>query len=222
MGQDCFDCGVEVKKRGGSDAMYFPEDKLKAGLMEMDISDSKVNQMQEKDVLCEKCGKKVYCRHAVDVYNFYQTKLMPDEFEELMRSGEDWIPIAKAEIGTVETSVEEPSTMNSGTTSIPTTNKASSRMTTVDDLTRLTQTRHDKTKSQWNKNGVIQYKDENIAILQRMWGSQVQFIIACSQVTNEGYRLMAIDEGKEGGQASGGFTGGVNAYFYFQKADYIR
>jgi len=55
-----------------------------------------------------------------------------------------------------------------------------------------------------------------------MWGSQVQFIVAFDDLTKEGYRLMAIDEGKEGGQASGGFTGGVNAYFYFQKMEYVR
>lgn len=30
---------------------------------------------------------------------------------------------------------------------------------------------------------------------------------------------MAIDEGKTGGQASGGFTEGVNSYYYFQKMD---
>jgi len=77
-------------------------------------------------------------------------------------------------------------------------------------------------KPSWNKNGIIQYKTDKIAILQRSWGRQVEFIIAYDDLTKEGYRLMAIDEGKEGGQASGGFTGGVNAYFYFQKMEYVR
>ena len=72
-------------------------------------------------------------------------------------------------------------------------------------------------KNVWNKNGIIQFKNERIAILQRSWGSQVEFIVAYDDLTKEGYSLMAIDEGKSGGQASGGFTGGVNAYFYFQK-----
>lgn len=72
-------------------------------------------------------------------------------------------------------------------------------------------------KSNWDKSGVIQYKDEYVAILQRMWGMQVQFIIAYSDLTREGYKLIAIDEGKTGGQASGGFTGGMNSYYYFQK-----
>lgn len=77
-------------------------------------------------------------------------------------------------------------------------------------------------KPMWDKNGVIQYKDEFVAILQRSWGVQVEFIIAYSDLTKEGYRLMAIDEGKTGGQASGSFTGGVNSYYYFQKIQYVK
>lgn len=77
-------------------------------------------------------------------------------------------------------------------------------------------------KSSWDKNGVIQYKTEYIAILQRAWGMQVEFIIAFDDLTREGYRLMAIDEGKSGGDSSGGFTGGVNSYFYFQNMKYVK
>lgn len=77
-------------------------------------------------------------------------------------------------------------------------------------------------KPAWDKNGVIQYKTEHMAILQRAWGVQVEFIIAFDDLTKEGYRLMAIDEGKSGGNSSGGFTGGVNSYFYFQKMKYVR
>jgi hypothetical protein len=76
-------------------------------------------------------------------------------------------------------------------------------------------------KPAWDKNGVIQYKTEYIAILQRMWGSQVEFIIAFDDLTKEGYRLIAIDEGKTGGDSSDVFTGGVNSYFYFQKMKYV-
>lgn len=75
-------------------------------------------------------------------------------------------------------------------------------------------------KKDWNKNGIIQFKNERIAILRRGWGSQVEFIVAYDDLTNEGYRLMAIDEGKEA--STGGLTGGVNAYFYFQKMEYVR
>ena len=80
-------------------------------------------------------------------------------------------------------------------------------------------TRHDEFKSKWNKSGVIQFKSERIAILQRKWGEQVQFLMAFDDLTKEGYRLMAIDEGKE---ASGGnIAGGVNSYYYFQNMKYV-
>ena len=52
-------------------------------------------------------------------------------------------------------------------------------------------------KPSWDKNGVIQYKTEYIAILQRKWGFQIEFIIAFDDLTREGYRLMAVDEGKD-------------------------
>lgn len=77
-------------------------------------------------------------------------------------------------------------------------------------------------KPTWDKNGVIQYKTEFIAILQRKWGMQVEFIIAYDDLTKEGYRLMAVDEGKSGGDSYGGFTGGVNSYFYFQNMKYVK
>lgn len=93
---------------------------------------------------------------------------------------------------------------------------------TVEQLKQFISLKHDQYKAQWDKNGIIQFKNERMAILQRMWGQQVQFIVACDQLTKEGYRLMAIDEGKSGGQSSGGFTGGVNAYFYFQKMEFVR
>lgn len=97
--------------------------------------------------------------------------------------------------------------------------KLSSTMSAT-QLRELTKTLHNQYKAQWDKNGVVQFKSDSIAILQRMWGQQVQFIVACDQLTKEGYRLMAIDEGKTG--SSGGLAGGVNAYFYFQKIDFVR
>ena len=81
--------------------------------------------------------------------------------------------------------------------------------------------RHDSYKSAWDKNGVIQFKNERIAILQRMHGSQVQFIIAFDDLTREGYRLMAQDEGKEGIMGSS-LSGGLNSYYYFQKIECVR
>jgi len=87
------------------------------------------------------------------------------------------------------------------------------------ELTELS-TRSAEYKQKWNKNGIIQFKNERIAILKRAIGSQVEFIVAYDDLTKEGYRLMSIDEGM---QAQGaGVTGGVNAFFYFQKMEYVR
>lgn len=82
-----------------------------------------------------------------------------------------------------------------------------------DALLRL---RTEQYKLLWQKNGIIQFKNERVAILKRQWGAQVEFIIAFDDLTNEGYELKAIDEGKtqEGGL---GQSGGVSSYYYFQK-----
>jgi len=80
--------------------------------------------------------------------------------------------------------------------------------------------RADEYERQWDKDGVIQFKTERIAILQRTWGEQMQFIVAFDDLTKEDYRLMAIDEGKTMG--GGSWTGGGNAYFYFQRMKYVR
>lgn len=75
-------------------------------------------------------------------------------------------------------------------------------------------------KKLWNKDGIIQFKNERIAILQRRFGAQVEFIIAYDDLTAEGYELKAIDEGKTAdGQ---GISGGMNSYYYFQKNEYLK
>ena len=75
-------------------------------------------------------------------------------------------------------------------------------------------------KKHWDKHGIIQFKNERIAILHRGQGAQVEFIVAFDDVTKEGYRLMAIDEGKEAN--IGGVTAGVSSYYYFQKMDFVK
>ncbi|MGC1133866.1 MAG: hypothetical protein WA941_13655 [Nitrososphaeraceae archaeon] len=74
-------------------------------------------------------------------------------------------------------------------------------------------------KPRWDKNGIIQFKSEYICILQRKWGVQVEFIVAFEDLTREGYRLMAIDEGKTAGDS---YSGGTNSYYYFQKMEYVK
>jgi len=72
--------------------------------------------------------------------------------------------------------------------------------------------RVDNYKPMWDKDGVIQFKTEYIAILQRKLMMQVEFIIAFEDLTREGYELKAIDQGTESS-----YSKGVNSFFYFQK-----
>lgn len=74
-------------------------------------------------------------------------------------------------------------------------------------------------KSKWKKSGTIEYKDEYCAILHRLINNKVQFIKAFSDITKEGYRLMAQDEGSS---VNVGFVNaGMDSYYYFQKIEYI-
>jgi len=72
--------------------------------------------------------------------------------------------------------------------------------------------RVERYKPMWDKDGVIQFKSDNIAILQKL-GSQVEFIIAFEDLTKEGYELKGIDLAKE----SSSFSDGVDFFYYFQK-----
>ena len=82
------------------------------------------------------------------------------------------------------------------------------------------QNRINEYKEQWNKKKVIQFKNERIAILLRHSGAQVQFIIAFDDLTREGYRCVAQDEGQSFSMA--GFSGGINSFYYFQKIEYVN
>jgi len=78
-------------------------------------------------------------------------------------------------------------------------------------------------KEYWDKNGVIVFKNERIAILKRFQTAVVEFIIAYDDLTKEGYRLMTHHEGTRW-NASGKFeaSGGETTYFYFQKMKYVQ
>jgi len=80
-----------------------------------------------------------------------------------------------------------------------------------DDLTR----RSEAAKSNWNKSGVYVWKSTNTAVLQKVTGRQVQFYLAFEDLTQQGFVLKAQDEGREG--SSGGFSGGMNSFYFFQK-----
>jgi len=53
-------------------------------------------------------------------------------------------------------------------------NMSSTTPMTVEQLKQFISLKHDQYKAQWDKNGIIQFKNERMAILQRMWGQQVQ------------------------------------------------
>jgi len=69
-------------------------------------------------------------------------------------------------------------------------------------------------KKQWDKDGIIQFKNERMAILQKALGKQVEFIIAFDDLTKEGYKLMAIQEIQS---ADGKSVSGINSNYFFQK-----
>ena len=175
----------------------------KQKLLDLDIPPP--NNMTEDDRMCGKCL---------------------ENLKKYLKLNEEKFVKPSEEQSTIDSPMEtfsNPTTKTDNTSKVSNTSVLNlSHFTSAEQLREMTKSLHDQTKANWDKNGVVQYKDEGLVILQRMWGQQVQFIVACSQVTKEGYRLMAIDEGKSGGQSSGGFTGGVNAYFYFQKMDYVR
>ena len=68
----------------------------------------------------------------------------------------------------------------------------------------------------WDKDGIVQFKNERIAILLRMLLKQVEFIIAFDDLVAEGYELVGIDESREP-NPHGGWDIGGESYFYFQK-----
>lgn len=72
--------------------------------------------------------------------------------------------------------------------------------------------RVERYKPLWDKDGVVQFKSDHVTILQRKFGTRVEFIIAFEDLTKEGYELRAVDEGKESS-----FSSGVNSFYYFQK-----
>jgi hypothetical protein len=148
--------------------------------------------------ICGNCHNQVFEKNAVGVYNYFKLNLSNDQFTQtVLNSGLRWVTIAQNELQ-----------KNPTNQSTITTNEK--------ELERITLERHDEFKAHWNKDKTVQFKNDKIAILRRHVGGQVQFIVAFDQVTREGFKLMAIDEGKsiDGGA---GITGGISSFYYFQK-----
>lgn len=71
-----------------------------------------------------------------------------------------------------------------------------------------------------DRKGVIVYKDEYCVILQKMKSKQVEFIIAFSDLTKEGYQLMARDVSEVIHNISS--RDDTSLYYYFQKIDFVK
>jgi len=77
--------------------------------------------------------------------------------------------------------------------------------------------RYDEIEKRFHKHETIMYKDEYCAIVKKI--EDFAFIKAFSDLTREGYRLMAQDEG---GQFHLGIASvGAGSYYFFQKIEYV-
>jgi hypothetical protein len=225
---ECFECRIKL----GWNSAKISGKKMKEVQQMVGFSDEFLDSMNDKDVLCGDCNEKFGKRHALEMYNYDKNRLSEKEWAEYLKMPETKDIVQEAE----RILAEQHSTSTTSPTggAIPYTNSAvpkstsnttssnQSNMTTIsaDQLRALTSSRHNEFKAQWDKAGLVQFKNDKIAILKRMVGQQVQFIVAYDKVTEEGYRLMAIDEGMTA-QGSG-FSGGASAYFYFQKMDFVK
>ena len=70
---------------------------------------------------------------------------------------------------------------------------------------------NEEIKLNWNKNAVIEFKNDRIALVQRKMGDQVEFIAAFDYLTSQGYKLMANES------FPAKWSGRNITYFYFQK-----
>jgi hypothetical protein len=222
---DCFDCG---KKFGwGENKFTLLEDANEIG-----IQDELANTMNATDNVCLDCLKKFQIRNALEYYKHFEKTMNPSDFKSFKENNDLREVVQKAEqllakqtstkisSSTSNTITSSKDMVTKSTTNTTSTIQNTMDLTSADQLRALTSSKHDEFKSQWDKNGIVQFKNDRVAILKRMVGQQVQFIVAYDKVTEEGYRLMAIDEGITA-QGSG-FSGGASAYFYFQKMDYVR
>jgi len=191
MGKTCYLCDAKLSWRTGTGA-------TRKTCYSMDRIPPE--NMTEDDKMCGKCYDKLDSVHNPGLAESF-TKNTSQSSTNSPISGDD-TPVTKTKSMTETVSA------------------SLSKITSAASLTNITDVRHNQFKAMWQKGRVVQFKNDKIAILMRAHNSQVQFIVAFDQVTREGFRLMAIDEGKEA--SAGGFTGGVSSYYYFQKMDYVR
>jgi hypothetical protein len=222
---NCFDCG---KKFGWGENKF----TLLNDANEIGIQDELTNSMNEADSVCLDCLKKFQIRNALEYYKHFEKTMNSSDFKSFKENKDLREVVEKAEqllakqnstqisSSARDTITSSNDTVTKSTSNTTSTNQNNMDTISADQLRALTSSKHDEFKAQWDKTGLVQFKNDKIAILKRMVGQQVQFIVAYDKITEEGYRLMAIDEGITA-QGSG-FSGGASAYFYFQKMDFVK
>ena len=204
---NCFDCG---KKFEFIDYKFTLKNQAKT----IGVQDELANKMNEGDRVCRECNIKFQIRHALEVWRFTKRTMTTKEHEDWKKN------VGSRVFDEAQRLLREENSSTKTTSNTTSSNQSNMESISADQLRALATSRHDEFKAQWDKNGLVQFKNDKIAILKRMVGQQVQFIVAYDKITEEGYRLMAIDEGITA-QGSG-FTGGATAYFYFQKMDFVK
>lgn len=210
MGRACFVCDKNIGR--------FEQVNKRS-----DFDNAKVNLapdgFDEEDVICVNCTENLMLAKAKEIIEYDKAHTTPEEFQKLRQTElykkllveVERVNQTQISSDSVSSNLDiSKSTINQQPllqqSSSPSGTMQSSSFMTRNQMQKEITLMHDQYKSQWDKNGVIQFKNERIAILQRMWGQQVQFIVAYDQLTKEGYRLMIMDEGKEA--STSGFAGG--------------
>ena len=84
-------------------------------------------------------------------------------------------------------------------------------ITTSEQIRKLMDSEHDRYKSEWQKHDVVQFKNENIAILEFKNDKKVQFIVALDQLTKEGYTFAG------GGANVQTFKNNLSTHLFYQR-----
>jgi hypothetical protein len=70
-------------------------------------------------------------------------------------------------------------------------------------------------KEEWDRGGIIQFKNERKAIFHRRIGTKFGFVIACDDVTKDGFEVRVIDGLKLA--AGENFEGCISPFCCFQR-----
>ena len=178
----CFDCAKDLDEKSHK----VQGNRLKEIAISLGETDEIGDKMDETDVLCFDCAKKFDVRHAMASYNdtkntegvtpaaFDQWK--NDPLNQHIVQEVDRI-ISSEDVDDFIETVSESSTnlpIGGGNTPVtetkPVTETVSaklSQITSVKQLTNITDVRHDEFKRNWQKGRVVQFKNDKIAILMR-------------------------------------------------------